>query len=199
MPDRQNQNLARGAATRAHLLAVATTLFTERGYEATSIEAVLQESGVSRGSLYHHFKGKDALFEAVLEAVETDIDRRTVEAAAGAPNAAAALRAGCRAWVTIAGDPVVQRIVLTDAPAVLGWQRWRAAEERHALGLIRGALSAIARDGGLAPDLVDVFSHVVLATLNEIALLVAGSDQLEAAQRTGAWAVDEILDRLLPR
>jgi AcrR family transcriptional regulator len=198
MPDRQNQNVARGVATREHLVAVATTLFTERGYEATSIEAVLQESGVSRGSLYHHFKGKDALFEAVLEAVETDIDRRTVAAAVGAPDAAAALRAGCRAWITIAGDPVVQRIVLIDAPAVLGWQRWRAAEERHALGLIRGALSAIARDGGLASDLVDVFSHVVLATLNEIALVVARSDQLEEAQRTGASAVNEILDRLLP-
>jgi AcrR family transcriptional regulator len=198
MLDRQNQNVARGAATREHLLAVATALFTERGYEATSIEAVLHAAGVSRGSLYHHFKGKDALFEAVLEAVETDIDRRTVQAAAGAPDAAAALRAGCQAWITIAGDPVVQRIVLIDAPAVLGWQRWRATEERHALGLIRGALRAIARDGGLAPDLVDVFSHVVLATINEIALLVARSDQLEATQRTGASAVDEILDRLLP-
>jgi len=64
LPDRVNQNVARGAATREHLLAVAIALFAERGYEATSIEAVLQESGVSRGSLYHHFKGKDVLFEA---------------------------------------------------------------------------------------------------------------------------------------
>ena len=84
MPDRVNQNVARGAATREHLLTVATALFAERGYEATSIEAVLQEAGVSRGSLYHHFKGKDVLFEAVLEALETDVGRRTMEAAAGA-------------------------------------------------------------------------------------------------------------------
>jgi AcrR family transcriptional regulator len=116
MPDRVNQNVARGAATREHLLTVATALFAERGYEATSIEAVLQESGASRGSLYHHFKGKDVLFEAVLEALETDVGRRTMEAAAGATSPAAALRAGCVEWVRIARDPVIQQILLIDAP-----------------------------------------------------------------------------------
>jgi hypothetical protein len=78
--------------------------------------------------------------------------------------------------VRIAGHPVVQRILLIDAPSVLGWDRWRALEERHALGLIKGALAAIASEGGLAPDLVELFSHVLLATMNEIALLVARAD-----------------------
>src|SRR5258708_36158636 len=62
----------RGQATRRQLVAAATTLFATRGYEATSVEAVLEEAGVSRGALYHHFEDKRALFEAVLEAVETD-------------------------------------------------------------------------------------------------------------------------------
>src|SRR6266536_2500416 len=101
--ERVNRNVARGAATREHLLSVATALFAARGYEATSIEAVLDAAGTSRGSLYHHFKGKDALFEAVLEALETDVGRRTVAASAGAPSVTAALRAGCLAWVRIAG------------------------------------------------------------------------------------------------
>jgi AcrR family transcriptional regulator len=197
MRDRPNQNVARGAVTREHLLSVATALFAERGFEATSIEAVLQEAGVSRGSLYHHFKGKDALFEAVLEALETDVGRRTLEAAAAAPGPAAALRAGCLAWIEIAGDPVVQRILLIDAPSVLGWDRWRAMEERHALGLIKDVLRAISAAGGLAPDLIDIFAHVVLATVNEIALLVARSDQPGAAMRTGSAAIDEVLARLL--
>ncbi len=198
MPDdRPNQNVARGAVTREHLLSVATTLFAERGFEATSIESVLQQAGVSRGSLYHHFKGKDALFEAVLEALETDVGRRTVEAAAAASGPAAALRAGCLAWIEIAGDPVVQRILLIDAPSVLGWDRWRAMEERHALGLIKDVLRAISAEGGLAPDLVDIFSHVILATVNEIALLIARSDETGAAMRTGEAAIDEVLARLL--
>jgi AcrR family transcriptional regulator len=197
MADRVNQNVARGAATREHLLAVATALFAEHGYEATSIDAVLQESGASRGSLYHHFKGKDALFEAVLEELETDVGRRTVQAAADAPGPAAALRAGCLEWVRIAREPVIQQILLIDAPAVLGWQRWRALEERHALGLIKGALTAIAAQGGLAPELVEVFSHVVLAAIDEIALFVAGSDSPDAAMAAGTGAIDEVLSRLL--
>jgi AcrR family transcriptional regulator len=197
MPESDNRNVARGAVTREHLLTVATTLFAERGYEGTSIEAVLQESGVSRGSLYHHFKGKETLFEAVLEALETDVGRRTMEAAMLAPSPAGMLRAGCLAWVELAGDPVVQRILLIDAPSVLGWDRWRAFEERHALGLIKGVLGAIADEGGLAPDLVDVFAHVVLATMNEIALLVARADQPDAAMRVGSAAIDEVLSRLL--
>jgi AcrR family transcriptional regulator len=196
-PERENRNVARGAVTREHLLSVATALFAERGYEGTSIEAVLQESGVSRGSLYHHFKGKETLFEAVLEALETDVGRRTMEAAVLAPSPAGMLRAGCLAWVELAGDPVVQRILLIDAPSVLGWDRWRAFEERHALGLIKGVLGAIADEGGLAPDLVDVFAHVVLATMNEIALLVARADQPDAAMRVGSAAIDEVLSRLL--
>jgi AcrR family transcriptional regulator len=197
MPESDNRNVARGAVTREHLLTVATTLFAERGYEGTSIEAVLQESGVSRGSLYHHFKGKETLFEAVLEALETDVGRRTMEAAMLAPSPAGMLRAGCLAWVELAGDPVVQRILLLDAPSVLGWDRWRAFEERHALGLIKGVLGAIADEGGLAPDLVDVFAHVVLATMNEIALLVARAGQPDDAMRVGSATIDEVLSRLL--
>jgi AcrR family transcriptional regulator len=145
----------------------------------------------------YHFKGKDALFEAVLEALETDVGRRTLAATAGAPSPAAALRAGCLAWVRIAGDPVVQRILLIDAPSVLGWVRWRELEERHALGLIKGALAVIARDGGLAPDLVEIFSHVLLATMNEIALFLARADEPGAAESSAAGAVEEVLSRLL--
>jgi AcrR family transcriptional regulator len=198
LDERVNRNVVRGAATRQHLLTVATTLFAERGYESTSIEAVLQASGVSRGSLYHHFKGKDALFTAVLEALETDIGRRTVEAAADAPGPAAGLRAGCLAWVAMAADPVVQQILLIDAPSVLGWERWRDLEERHALGLIRAVVAEIAAEGSLSVDLVDVFSHVVLASMNEIALLVAGSDDPQTAMAVGVLAIDELLSRLLP-
>ena len=197
MPERMNQNVARGAATRGHLIEVATKLFAEQGYEDTSIETVLEEASVSRGSLYHHFKNKEALFEAVLEAIEDDVGLGVMEAAATATDPKAILRSGALAWVHLAGDPVVQRVLLIDAPAVLGWERWRALEERHALGLIRDVLGAIAEQGDLDADLIDVFSHVILASINEIALLVARSDQPDREAELGADAIDEVLSRLL--
>jgi AcrR family transcriptional regulator len=160
---------------------------------------VLHEAGVSRGSLYHHFAGKEALFEAVLDDVETRVGSQTIAAAAtaAADGPAAALRAAFLAWIKIAGDPVVQRILLIDAPAVLGWERWRAMEERHALGAIRATLRAIADEGNLRPELVGTLAHVLLASVNEIALLVARSDDPAAAMKEGADAIDELLRRLL--
>lgn len=195
--DRPNKNVTRGEATRAQLIAIATRLFAARGYEDTSIEAVLHEAGVSRGSLYHHFAGKEALFEAVLDDVETRVGSQTIAAAVGADGPAAALRAAFLAWIRLAGDPVVQRILLIDAPAVLGWERWRAMEERHALGAIRATLQAIADQGNLRPELVGTLAHVLLASVNEIALVVARSDDPAAAMEEGAEAIDELLRRLL--
>jgi hypothetical protein len=126
-----------------------------------------------------------------------DAGERTVAAASTETDPVAALRAGCQEWVRMAGDPVVQRILLIDAPAVLGWERWRELEERHALGLIKAAMAVIADAGHLDHGLVDVFAHVVLAGMNEIALMVARAPDLAHATEAGADAVDEILRRLL--
>ena len=194
--DRLNKNVARGEATRAQLIAIATHMFADRGYEETSIEAVLREAGVSRGSLYHHFASKEALFEAVAEEVETSVGEQTMAAADGITEPVAALRAGFLAWIRLAGDPVVRRILLIDAPSVLGWERWRAMEEDHALGLIRLVLQAIAEQGRLRPELVGTLAHVLLASVNEVALLVARSEDRDAAMKAGADAVDELLRRL---
>src|SRR5205807_5756191 len=68
-----DRRIAQGEATRRQLVEVATRLFAEQGYEDTSTEQVLRETGVSRGSLYHHFDGKDRLFEAVVEHVEQGV------------------------------------------------------------------------------------------------------------------------------
>src|ERR1700722_9633390 len=156
-----NKNVERGKATRAHLIDVATRLFTAHGYEGTSIEAVLAESGASRGSLYHHFKGKEALFLAVMEQVGIRASAPAAEAMSAAPDAIAALRIGCLAWIRLACDPVARQILLIDAPAVLGWQRWRELDDHGPLGIIRGLLAEAAKAGRLEDRHVDAFAHIV--------------------------------------
>jgi AcrR family transcriptional regulator len=192
-----NRRIDQGQTTRDHLVAVATELFGERGYEGTSIEAVLEAAGVSRGALYHHFPGKEALFEAAMLALEARIGEESVAVGEGMTDAESLLRAGCRAWVRLAGDPVVQRIILLDAPSVLGWERWREIEEEYALGNVKAAMRLAALEGRIPRDLVDVFAHTLLATVNELAQLIARSDDVAAAQRTVEVAVDELLTRLL--
>jgi AcrR family transcriptional regulator len=189
-----SRNLARGEATRQELVEAATRLFAERGYEDTSIEAVLGEAGVSRGALYHHFAGKEALFEAVLEEVERGVAQAVVDAVTGVTDPVAALRQGTKAWLELTTDPVVRRISLVDAPAVVGWEKWRGIDERHGFGLTKHALESLAEAGHVRPELVDVLAHVLLAALVEVALLIARSDDPAAARKAGEAAIDRLLE-----
>jgi len=191
-----NKNVERGQATRVHLIEVATRLFAAQGYDGTSIEAVLAESGVSRGSLYHHFPGKEALFLAVFEALGDRLGADMTAAIQDAANPIEMLRTACAAWIRQAGNPVVQQIMLIDAQAVLGWQRWRELDE-PALGMIRHALGYAAEQGAVDPRHVDVFAHIVMATLNEVAMMITLADDSAAELTAGESAVDEFLNRLL--
>src|SRR4051812_17817960 len=178
MPDMRSE---RGRATRDRLITAARELFGKRGYDGTSIEAVLEATGVKRGALYHHFESKQALFDAVLDRVVSDGARTAAEAARAEDDAVESLRAGCSAWLRMALDPEVQRIALLDSPAVVGWTRWRELDEQHILGGLRRNLQRIARDGRLPEGDVDLLAHMVLASVNEAALLIARAEDPRAA------------------
>jgi AcrR family transcriptional regulator len=188
---------AQGRATRGQLIEVATRLFAENGYEGTSIEAVLTAAGVSRGALYHHFAGKEALFEAVVVAISAGVTARMAEAIDECTDPVDAVRTGALAWIGLAGDPVIQRVVLVDAPSVLGWERWRTMDDGQTLGAMKAMLQAVSDTGRLPSALVDPFSHMILAALDEFALVVARAPDTGAAVAEGRVAVEELLNRLL--
>jgi AcrR family transcriptional regulator len=188
---------AQGRATRGQLIEVATRLFAEHGYEGTSIESVLSAAGVSRGALYHHFPGKEALFEAVVVAVSDQVTVKLTAAVLGCTDPVDAMRTGALAWIELAADPVIQRVVLVDAPSVLGWERWRDMDGGRTLGALRAMLQAVSDSGRLPPELVDPFSHMILAALDEIVLVVARADDPAAAVADGRMATEELLRRLL--
>jgi AcrR family transcriptional regulator len=188
--------IVKGKATRDHLITVARDLFGERGYEATSIGAVLEAAGVARGALYHHFETKEALFDAVLNRVMEDIADAAAEAARAARDPVASLRAGCATWLRMALDPAVQRIALLDPPAVVGWTRWREIDEQHVLGGLRATLHLIASEGRLPAKEVDVLAHMMLAAVSEAALLIARAEDPERALADGQTALDIMIDRL---
>ncbi|HEY3879509.1 MAG TPA: TetR/AcrR family transcriptional regulator [Trebonia sp.] len=189
---------AQGRATRGQLVGVATGLFAEHGYDGTSIEAVLSAAGVSRGALYHHFAGKEALFEAVVVDVSSRVTTELTEAVSGCTDPVDAMRTAALAWIDLAaGDPVVQRVVLVDAPSVLGWERWRTMDDGRTLGAMRMMLQAVSDSGRLASELVVPFAHMILAALDEITLVIARAADPAAAVAEGRAAVEEMLRRLL--
>jgi AcrR family transcriptional regulator len=189
----------KAASTKATIIAVARRLFASRGYNGTSTEAVLEESKVSRGALYHHFETKEALFAAVLEAVEVDITAATGRARANTDDPVEALGAAFDSFLDMASESEVRQIVLTDAHSVVGWQKWREIEDRHGLGRLKQALKFVAAAGRMQEDMVDVFAHILLASLLEVAFMVAGSPDPRAAARMGRKAMKELLARLLTK
>lgn len=189
--------IEKAASTRAKIIAVARRLFATRGYDGTSTEDVLAESQISRGALYYHFENKEALFAAVLEAVEVDLTAATARARTKATDPLEALSLAFDSFLGMASEPEVRQIVLTDAHSVIGWKKWREIEERHGLGRLKQALTAIAATGRIHKEMIDVFAHMLLASLIEVAFLVAQSPDPVAAAKTGRRAMKELLQRLL--
>lgn len=195
--------LEKGEATRERLIRAGRELFGEQGYDATSTAAILDAAGTSRGSLYHHFATKEALFDVVVDRVVADIAAeanragREARAARPADDPVASLRAGFAVWLGTALDPAVQRIALLDAPAVLGWARLREIDTAHVLGGLRAIMQQLADDGRLPPGDIDVLTHMLLAAVSEAALMIATADDPATALDAARTSVNALLDRLI--
>ena len=187
------------ATTRRAILTAARRLFVEQGYFATATEEIVAEAGVgTRGALYHHFADKRALFLAVFDEVERDLS-----AAGGGSrptgDALVMLRHGLHAFLDAAAvDPAVQRVVLIDGPAVLGWEAWRGLEEQYGLGVLRQALDMAVAEGVIVEQPTEPLAHMLLAVVDEAALYIANSPNKRRARIETSRALDLLLDGLRP-
>ena len=181
-------------ATRAALISAGRRLFGERGYGGVGTEDIVRAAGVTRGALYHHFGGKSDLLEAVYREVEEEITARIAEVAlgSGATSPVESMRAGIAMFIDACAEPEVQRIVLLDAPAVLGWDRWREIAASYGLGLIEASLEAGIEAGEISPQPVKPLAHVLIGALDEAAMLVARSEDPGLREQVTA-----VLERLL--
>jgi AcrR family transcriptional regulator len=192
----ENKHVIRSRAMRERLLAQARDLFAARGYAAVGTEEIVRAAGVTRGALYHQFRDKSALFEAVVEAVEAETTAAIAAQAAGADDPLQALRLGGRAFLAICADPRVERILMLDAPAVLGSERWREIRNEHGLGLVVGVLQAGMDAGVIARQPVTPLAHLLLGALHEGALLVVHADDPGATRAEVEVVIDRLLDGL---
>jgi AcrR family transcriptional regulator len=183
----------RAGATRQALITAGLRLFVEKGYHASSTEEIVTAAGVgTRGALYHHFTDKRALFLAVFERVQEDLLAAAARAVA-IGDALDRLRSGLVGFLDASLTPDVQQILLIDGPAVLGWQRWRALEQRFGLGAIQALLNRAVREGTLRAQPLDVLAHLLLAVVDEAALFIANADDPPAARAQAIAAVDQLL------
>ena len=196
-PERPRTKAGQREATTAALIAAGRGLFAERGYANVGTEEIVQRAGVTRGALYHHFKGgKEELFRAVLVQLSAELMQRVVEAAGATDDPFEELVAGADAFLDASMTPEIQRIMLIDGPSVLGWEVWRAIDSDHGLGLLEAALQNAMDAGKLMPAPTKAVAHVLIAALDEAAMVVARSDDQKTAREEMGQTVRRLLEGL---
>src|SRR5262245_12253041 len=167
---------AQAQQTRRKLEQIARKLFAARGFGNVSAEEIVAAAEVTRGALYHHYDGKEGLFEAVVDALMQDVHAKLAKSAAGASDPLQAIERGIDAFLRVCVEPSVQSILLVDAPAVLGWPKWREMDAKYGFGLLKQALAVAMQAGLVKKQNVDVLTHILLGALTETAMVVAQSD-----------------------
>jgi len=175
-------NAERSAATRAALVEAARALFTERGYAGVGTEEIVRRAEVTRGALYHHFADKRDLFRAVHETVEEEMVAAITEAMGGVEDPVELLLVGARRFLDLCMQPEWTRIPLIDAPSVLGWAEWREIDQRYGLGIVTAGLTMAMDAGALRRQPVAPLAHILLASMGEAALMIAGADDPKAVR-----------------
>ncbi len=185
---------ARTAATKSKLEKIARDLFAARGFEAVSAEELVAKADVTRGALYHHYNGKEGLFAAVVETAMRELHAELVRETAGLTDPLLALKRGIGTFLKACAEPSVQRILLVDAPAVLGWQKWREMDAKYGLGLVRQALAAATAMGLVERRDVDVLAHLLLGAVTEAAMVIARAPSPAKARKAAERALASVID-----
>jgi AcrR family transcriptional regulator len=177
------------SATRQAILAAARDRFGTAGYAATSIDAVATDARVTKGAVYHHFGSKPGLFRAVYEEVERAAQRTPGRRVAADAPVVEHLLAGVDAYLDAVMDPVVQRITLVDAPAVLGLEPDGPAEADPGHIGLRAVLAAAVDAGELVDIDPDAVAHLVRGACLHAAMLISRSEDHPAARARFGGAV----------
>lgn len=137
------------------------------------MEEIAERARVTTGAVYHHFRGKRDLFRAVYEQVDRELAEEIAAEAGAHPEPFEQLTAGLSAFLEACRKGAVRRIVLVDAPSVLGWEQWRQIDSRYGLRLLIRGLRAGMESGVLEQRPVEPLAHLLYGAVNEAGLMLA--------------------------
>src|SRR4051794_28459348 len=183
--------------SRRAILAAARHAFARDGYANTSLDAIVARARLTKGALYHHFKSKAAVLEAVYVEMEEELAIQ-VRAAVLACDGGGWDRmiAAVDAFFTASAEPAYVRIVLRDAPPVLGTLHGREIDQAIGLGLVVELIAGLRAEGVLRALPVVATARVLLAAASEVAMSMAYADDPELARREGSAVFFALLDGL---
>ena len=181
-------------ATRQALLVAGRDAFAGEGYQAAGIEAISRAARVTRGAFYHHFEDKKALFDAVVVVLQIEAAAKIEARARTHRKIWDRLTEGIDAYLDACLEPAYGRIVVQEAPAVLGNARYRAIEEAHPMALLTATLVALKRQGEIDFEDIDLLSRMVDAMICKMALLLPEAENPKKLRARGQKIIAGLLD-----
>lgn len=181
--------------TRATLLATARQVFATRGYADTSMDDLTAQAGLTRGALYHHFGDKKGLLAAVVDQLDAEMDARLQSISDNAADPWQGFHARCHAYLHMAQEPEMQRIVLRDARAVLGGTSPDA--QRHCIASMQQLIAAMVQQGIVAPADPHALASLIYGSLAEAAFWIADGENAAARSAQAGAALELLLRGLL--
>ncbi len=164
--------------TKAHLIAVAQELFIEQGYQATSIAQILDQAGLAKGALYHHFPdGKRSLFAEVVDVVDEQLHHGFEEVLTTINSPTEQIIAGVDLVLELATDRAFGRIILIEAAVVMPGA-WAEGSEFQ---LLRASLQQAIEQHEINPTPLDATAALLYGAARRSADYVARANNPQAA------------------
>jgi AcrR family transcriptional regulator len=192
----KQERAAQAESTRSALLHHARRLFAQNGYAEASTDEVVRRAKVTKGALYHHFANKQELYRAVVEDMERQLVSVMETAAAAEPDLARRLEAVCRAYLDACLDSSLTRILVLEAPVVLGWKGWCNLAHEYEIAAIAAHLRNAVEAGAVRGQPLDTMAHLLLGALNTAARVIATADDPKAARIQVEDAIARMLNGL---
>ena len=193
-----NRRLAMMGENRVKMIAAARRAFAEKGYSAASMDDLTAEVGLTRGALYHNFGDKRGLLAAVVDQIDSEMASRAQQIGAGAGDDWQCLLAEGVAYIEMALDPEVQRIVLRDGPAVLGDpSQWPS--QSSCLQATRRTVERLILQGILKPVDAEAAARLLSGAALNAALWIAASDDPQDVLPKAVEAFQSLATGLLVR
>ncbi len=186
----------RSEKTSETVLRVAEQHFAELGYAVVSTDALVQEVGLTRGVLYHHFGNKKGLFEAVAERLQKRVAVAVERETAAVNDPWQRFLRGCFTWLDAVTNRAAQQILLIDAPAVLGWEKCSELDAEHGSRLLQEGIEELVAAKLIKVESEGALLHLLNGAMNQAALWVAQSPQPEQKLEEVKGVLKQVLEGL---
>ena len=163
-------------ATRQAVLDSARRQFVQFGYTSTTLAKVAADAGVTRGAVYHHFADKAALFEALVDLLGEEVTVASQRFLADTPDTWDAAILAFDDFLSRSAQEDYARIVWQEGPVALGWERFKASQERHGLRVTEEFVRMLAEEGRLRPGLpLETATRLFYAAIGESGMAIASA------------------------